>query len=106
MQKREDKNLKVLDLEKTSWTKSLFHQMRFAKQSTATGKPVILDGAKKEARILYHHQIIKFVEEHDIPSSLIMNLDQTPLHHAPVSSHTLPKQGSKHVSISCATYHK
>ena len=58
----EDKNLKVLDLEKTSWTKSLFHRMGFVKQSATTGKPVIPDGAKKGAGLLYHHQIIKFVE--------------------------------------------
>ena len=60
--KSEDKNLKVLDLEKTSWTKSLFHRMGFVKQSATTGKPVIPDGAKKGAGLLYHHQIIKFVE--------------------------------------------
>ena len=28
--KSEDKTLKVLDLEKTSWTKGLFHRMGFA----------------------------------------------------------------------------
>ena len=107
--KSEDKNVKVLDLEKTSWTKSVFHQMRFVKRSATNGKPVIPDGAKKEAGLLYHHQkyhhqIIMFVEEHDIPSSLVMNFDQTPLKYAPVSSQTLAKQGSKYVSISGATY--
>ena len=51
--------------------------MGFVKWSATTGKPVISDGAKKEAALLYHHQIIKFVEEHDIPSSLVMKFDQT-----------------------------
>ena len=102
--KSEDKNVKVLDLEKTSWTKRLFHRMRFVKRSATNGKPVTPDGAKKEAGLLYHHQIIMFVEEHDIPSSLVMNFDQTSLKYAPVSSQTLAKQGSKYVSISGATY--
>ena len=97
--KSEDKYLKVLDLEKTSWTKSLFHRMGFVKHSATTGKSFIPDGAKKEAGLLYHHQIIKFVEEHDIPSSLVMNFDQTPLKPAQVSSQTLEKRGSKHALI-------
>ena len=104
--KSEGKNLKVLDLEKTLWIKSLFHRMGFVKWSATTGKPVIPDGTKKEAGLLYHHQIIKFVEEHDIPSSLVMKFDQTPLKYSPVSSQTLAKRGSKHVSISGATYRK
>ena len=104
--KSEDENLKVLDLEKTSWTKSLFHRMGFVKQSATTGKPVIPDGAKKEACLFYHNQIIKFVEEHDIPSSLVMNFDQAPLKYTPVSSQTFKIRGSKHVSISGATYRK
>ena len=90
--KSEDENLKVLDLEKASWTKSLFHRMGFVKQSATTGKPVIPDGAKKEACLFYHNQIIKFVEEHDIPSSLVMNFDQTPLKNALASSQTLAKR--------------
>ena len=104
--KSEDKNLKMLDLEKTSWTKSLFYLMRFVKRSATTCKPAIPDGVKKEAGLLYHHQIITFVEEHDKPSSLVMNFDQTPLKYAPVSSQTLAKRGSKHVSISNATHCK
>ena len=85
--KSEDKNLKVLDLEKTSMTKNLFHLMGFLKRSTTTSKPVIPDGAKKETGSLYHHQIIKFVGEHDIPSvSLVMDFDQTPLKYETASS--------------------
>ena len=104
--KREDKNLKVMDLGKTSWTKSSFHRMGFVNRSATTGKSVIPDGAKKEAGLLYHHQSIKFAEEHDIPSSLVINFDQTPPKYGPVSSQTLAKRGSKHISISGATYRK
>ena len=95
-----------MDLGKTSWTKSSFHRMGFVNRSATTGKSVIPDGAKKEAGLLYHHQIIKFAEEHDIPSSLVINFDQTPPKYGPVSSQTLAKRGSKHISISGATYRK
>ena len=80
--------------------------MGFVRRFATTGKSVIPDGAKKEAGLLYHHQIIKFVEEHDIPSSLVMNFDQTPLKYAPISSQTLANRGSKHVCISGPTYRK
>ena len=46
------------------------------------------------------------MEEHDIPSSLVINFDRTPLKYAPVSSQALAKRGSKHVSNSGATYQK
>ena len=78
--------------------------MGFVKRSATTGKPVISARAKKEAGLLYDHQIIKFVEKHDIPSSLVMNFDQTLLKCAPVSSQTFAKQGSKHVNFSGAIY--
>ena len=44
-----------------------------------TGKVEILEGAKKAAELLYLHNIVTIVEKYDIPHSLIMNLDQTPL---------------------------
>jgi len=104
--KSNDESLKSLNLERTNWAKSLFKRMGFVKRCATTGKPPIPDGAKKEAGLLFHHQIVKFVEDHDIPPSLILNFDQTPLKFAPVSSQTLAKQGTKHVNISGVTYRK
>ena len=80
--------------------------MGFVKQSATSGKLVVPDEAKKEDGFLYHDQIIKFVKEHHIPSSLAMNFDQTPLKYTSVSSQTLTKQSLKHVSISGPTYRK
>ena len=104
--KSEIKNLKVLDLEKTSWMKSSIHWMGFVKWSATSGKLVVPDGAKKEAGLLYHNQIIKFVKKHHIPSSLVLNFDQIPLKYPSVSSQALTKQDLKHVSISGPTYCK
>ena len=39
------------------------------------------------------------VEFHDIPSSLIINWDQTGIHYVPVGSWTMEKEGSKRVKI-------
>ena len=48
-----------------------------------------------EAELLFQHQIASLVEEHKIPSSIIMNFDQSPLKYAPVSNSTFTKKGSQ-----------
>ena len=40
------------------------------------------------------------VEENNIPVSLVLNFDQTPLKYTPLANQTLAKHGSKHVGIS------
>ena len=62
------------------------------------------DGAVKEAGFIFHHSIIQTVERYQIPPSLIMNFDQTPLKYAPVSSQTLAKKNVKTVAISGLSY--
>ena len=64
-----------------------------------TGKAEIPEGARKEAELLYLHNIVTIVEKYKIPHSLIMNLDQTPLKYIPAMNHTMAKQNSKSVSI-------
>ena len=64
-----------------------------------TGKVEIPEGARKEAELLYLHNIVPIVEKYEIPHSLIMNLDQTPLKYIPAMNHTMAKQNSKSVSI-------
>ena len=64
-----------------------------------TGKVEIPEGARKEAELLYLHNIVTIVEKYEIPHSLIMNLDQTPLKYIPAMNHTMAKQKSKSVSI-------
>ena len=91
--------LQHIDLDSSSWAKSLFKRMGFVRRMKTTGKPEIPAGAKKEAELLYLHDIISYIEEHNIPSNLVMNLDQTPLKYVPVSHHTLAKKGDKSVAI-------
>ena len=56
-----------------------------------TGKVEIPAGAKKEAELLFLHNIVSAVEKYQIPRSLIMNLDQTPLKYVPAMNHTMAK---------------
>ena len=73
--------------------------MGFVRRMRTTDKPEIPDQAVKEAKLLFQHQIVSIVEDDEIPESLIMNFDQTPLKYAPVSNSTLAKKGSKHIPI-------
>ena len=102
----DEEHLKCIDIDKTSWAKSLFRRMGFKKRTCTTSKPEIPELAKKEAKLIFQHQIVDHVERHSIPPSLIMNFDQTPLKFAPVSSQTLAKKGSKHVAVSGQAFKK
>ena len=82
-------HLEALDLENSSWTKSLFRRMGFVRRAKTTSKPEIPERGKNEATLILHYQIIDLVEKYQIPSSILINIDQTPLKYAPVSNQTM-----------------
>ena len=92
-------NLGHLDLDSSSWAKSLFKRMGFTRRMKTTGKVEIAEGAKQEAELLFLHNIVTLIEEHNIPENLVMNLDLTPLKYVPVSHNAMGKKGVKSVSI-------
>ena len=92
-------NLSHIDLDSSHWAQSLFRIMGFKKRMWTTGKVEIPEGARKEAELLYLHNIVTIVEKYETPHSVITNLDQTPLKYIPAMSHTMAKQYSKSVSI-------
>ena len=74
------------------------------KRACTTPRPEIPEGTRKEAELIFHHQIVNMVEKYSIPSSLIINIDQTPLKYAPVTSRTMSRKNSKHVHIAGFSY--
>ena len=99
-----NEHLKALVLENSSWTKSLFRRMGFVRRVKTTSKPEIPERAKNEAALILQYQIVDFVDKYQIPSSMLINIDQTPLIYAPVSNQTIAQKGSKHVAIEESTY--
>ena len=73
--------------------------MGFKRRMRTKGKVEIPEGARKEAELLYLHDIVSIVEKHDIPSHLVMNLDQTSLKYIPAMNHTMAKKNSFSVPI-------
>ena len=64
-----------------------------------TGRIKIAKGAKKKAQLLYLRDTVSLVNDHNIPDSLILNLDQTKLKYIPSANHTLAKKDSKSTGI-------
>ena len=88
-------NLEHIDLDYSSWAKSLFKRNGLAQRMKTNGKVEIPEVARKEAELMYLHNIVAIVEENKTPRNFIMNLDQKPL-----KSHlTMAKKGVKSVSI-------
>ena len=73
--------------------------MRFKKRAATSGKIVIPEGARKETELTFLHDIAGKIEQHEIPSSLVLNLNQTPSEHISCSRYTMEAEGAKSVAI-------
>ena len=77
--------------------------MDFVQRLRTTGKVPILDSLKKELKKSFLHNIVKKIEDNDIPPSLVLSLDQTPSKYTPVLNKTMALKGSKTVPIKGST---
>ena len=91
-----------IDLDSSSGAKCLFRRMGFKKCMKTAGKIEIPDRAKKEAQLLYLHDIVSLVDDHNILDSLTLNLNQTKLKYIPSANHILAKKGSKSIGIAAS----
>ena len=88
-----------LSIEDSSWSKSLFKQMGYVRRLATTGKVEISEKLKAEIETAYLYGIVQKINEHKIPSSMVINLDQTPSKFVPACNETLAKKGCKSVPI-------
>ena len=72
-----------LNIEESSWSKSLFKRMGYVRRLATTGKVEILEKLKADIETVYLCDIVQKINEHKIPSSMIISLDQTPLKFVP-----------------------
>ena len=66
----------------------------------------ISEGVQKESELVYLHTVVSTIEKYQIPKSMVLNLDQTPLKYAPCIRHTLEKKNAKYVAIAGTSYKK
>ena len=82
-----------------SWAQSLFCRMRFVRRFATTGKNEIPDGIKKEAELLFIHDIVHHIERNKISESMVLNIDQTPLKYVPCGKTIMAEKSSSEVPI-------
>ena len=88
-----------VDVKSSHWAQSLYRRMGFRRRQATTSKLEIPEGAFKEIKLLFHHDIASKLEKFSIPHSLIINLDQTLTKYVPVWRTTLAKKNTKTVPI-------
>ena len=86
-----------------TWAQSLFRRMGFRKRAARTGKVAIPLGARRESELTFLHSIVEKKEQHNIPRSMILNLDQTPSKYIQSSRYTMDVRGTKSVPITGST---
>ena len=77
--------------------------MAYVHRLATTGKVEILEKLKAEIETVYLYGIVQKVNEHKIPSSMIINLDQASSKFVPGCNKTLAKKGCKSVPIAGST---
>ena len=73
--------------------------MGFDRRMATMAKIPILDKARKEIELVFMYKIVQKVEKHNIPHSLIINVDQTPSKYVPVGRSTLAEKNVKDVPV-------
>ena len=82
-----------LNIEETAWSKSLFKRIGYVQRLATTGKVEISEKLKAEIETVCLYGIVQKINEHKIPSSMIISLDQTPSKFVPGCNKTLEKKG-------------
>ena len=99
IEKSDDEHLKLIDLVRFFLGKKSFSPYGFCKESCNYLETGDTDGARKEAALLFYHEIVSKAERYKIPYSLILNIDQTPTKICSCFNSHLAERNSKHVSI-------
>ena len=69
--------------------RSLLKRLEFRRRAATTDKVEKPESAKKGVVLQHHYCITSIVEKHNIPESLVINSDQTPLKYVQVGHFTM-----------------
>ena len=98
--KSSDKSLKVLDFKNLSLAKIFFVKIGFVKRACTTARPEIPEGARKEAELIFHHEIVSIALKNSIPTSHLCLVKP----YTPMSSQKMAARSSNHVYVAGFTY--
>ena len=90
-----------------TWAQSFHRRLGSVRRKSTTSKQPVAPGLIKEIGFTFFRSINEAVSTYNIPSELVINIDQTPLPFFLVSNYTLAQNGEKTVPITnCADYRK
>ena len=81
------------------WARGILRSMDWVKRKATTGKVEPSTQFLAEEKFTFQKAISTYVYDHDIPTDLIINLDQTPLSYVSPGKYTFNMKGVKHVPI-------
>ena len=79
------------------WGRGILRSMDWVKRKATTGKVEPSTQFLAEEKFNFQKAISTYVYDHDIPTDLIINLDQTPLSYVSPGKYTFNIKGAKHV---------
>lgn len=81
------------------WARSILSDMNWCKRKGTTGKVEPSPQFLAEEKFTFQRAISSKISMHDIPSYLVLNIDQTPLSYVSPGKYSFSFKGSKHVPI-------
>ena len=81
------------------WARSILRSMDWVKRKATTGKVEPSTQFLAEEKFTFQKAISTYVYDYDIPTDLIINLDQTPLSYVSPGKYTFNMKRAKHVAI-------
>ena len=78
-----------IDIDSCRWVKILFARVNFVKRRKTSLEVDIPEWPDKEIEFIFLHNIASKVEKCNIPSALIINIDQTLFKYVPAGNGTL-----------------
>ena len=73
--------------------------MNWTKRKGTTGKVEPSKRFLEEEKFIFQRKISNVILDYEVPSALVLNLDQTPLSYVSPGKYTFSSKGSKSVSI-------
>ena len=81
------------------WARGVLEKLTWSKRKVTTGKVDPSPQFLAEEKFTFQRNISVLVAEHDIPPSLIINIDQTPLSYVNTGKYTLSFKGARNIPI-------
>ena len=100
IERHPEQELSHVQFRTCTWARGLFHCMGFVRRAGTTEKVEIPAGAKKEAELTFLHKIVNNVKKFQIPTTLVLNLDQTNWKYVSMGKTKMAEKGSDSIPIS------